>query len=68
VERGGKRVLTFAEGDSLMPTAAALAERGGTARRQAISTIDGVPAQETPLGRALLECGYVASYKGITRR
>ncbi|MCJ7725208.1 MAG: hypothetical protein MUP76_02300 [Acidimicrobiia bacterium] len=68
VERGGKRVLTFGIEDDLLPAAASLANRGGDVRRRVIATIDRAPAQDTPLGRALLESGYVASYKGITRR
>lgn len=34
----------------------------------AVETIDGRPAQETALGKAMLQTGFVASYKGLTRR
>jgi len=68
VERGGKRILTFDLPEtSLAPLAAAL---GGDSskRRQTISTIDGATAGHTPLGQALLDHGFVVSYKGLTRR
>ncbi|MBU1227228.1 MAG: hypothetical protein KJ698_08470, partial [Actinobacteria bacterium] len=67
VERGGRRVLTFTEADTA-PVAAALADPAGGSGRQVITTIDGAPAHQTPLGAALLESGFVESYKGLTRR
>ncbi|MCB2222890.1 MAG: DEAD/DEAH box helicase [Actinobacteria bacterium] len=71
VERGGRRVATF-DGASPEPVAAALAaalQRGGArGRRHTIAAIDGAPARETPLGRALLDAGFVESYKGLTTR
>ena len=64
VERGGKRVLTFSGDPGVI--AGALAE--AAERRQMITTVDGKPAATTPLGRALLEAGFVESYKGLARR
>jgi ATP-dependent Lhr-like helicase len=69
VERGGKKVLTFAGAD---PAAAARALTGlGTSRRirrLVVATVDGQPAAETPVGRLLLESGFVASYRGLAQR
>jgi len=67
VEQGGKRVLTFADSD-VSQIAAALAGREEGSRRQVIHTIDDRPAHQTPLGEALLESGFVSSYKGLTHR
>jgi len=68
VERGGRRVLTF-PGADIPAVAACFADPGGRGgRRRTVETIDGRPAQETALGAALLEAGFVASYKGLTRR
>jgi hypothetical protein len=33
-----------------------------------VATVDGDPADSTPLGRLLLESGFVVSYKGLARR
>ena len=67
VERDGRKVLTFADDPVAVAAALAdLAERTG--RRRVISTVDGEPAQQTPLGAALLTAGFVASYKGLAHR
>jgi ATP-dependent Lhr-like helicase len=66
VERGGRRILTFGEPD--LAALAALLGDTPARRRRVIATIDGESAMGTPLGRALLEAGYVESYKGLTRR
>ena len=68
VERGGRRMLAF-PGADLASVAACISDRTeGGGRRQTVATIDGRPAQETALGKALLETGFVVSYKGLTRR
>jgi ATP-dependent Lhr-like helicase len=66
VERGGKRILTYGEPD-LPALAAALADAPARGRR-VVATVDGESAIGTPLGAALLEAGFVESYKGLTRR
>jgi len=69
VERGGKRILTFgATEERLRMVATTLARQADHSRRQVVTTIDGKPAQDTPLGTALIAAGYVSSYKGIARR
>lgn len=68
VERGGRRMLTFPEADltAVATCIASRADRGG--RCPIVATIDGRPAQQTTLGTALLEAGFVVTYKGLTHR
>ena len=70
VERGGRTVLAFTEDtDALQATAVTL---HGLAtrrlRRMVVATVDGAPAEETALGRALLQTGFTQSYKGLAAR
>ena len=70
IERGGKTVLTFTEDpDALSRTALAihgLASR--RMRRMVVTAVNGTPAGDTPLGRTLLDTGFVRSYKGLAAR
>ena len=63
-------MLTFTEDpDALSRTAVAihgLASR--RMRRMVVTAVDGAPAGDTPLGRMLLDTGFVRSYKGLAVR
>jgi ATP-dependent Lhr-like helicase len=66
VERGGRSVLTFSD-TALAATATAMRDLSrGAIRRMVVATVDGQPAGDTALGRALLESGFSLSYKGLT--
>jgi ATP-dependent Lhr-like helicase len=68
VERGGRSVLTF-DNSNDPRLLAAIAETAGTRiSRMTIERIDGATAADTPLGRALLESGFAAGYKGLSLR
>jgi len=69
VERGGRRLVTMAEENTIDAVAAeitALARR--RYRRMTVETIDGAPAAQTPLGTALLAGSFVQGYRGISFR
>jgi ATP-dependent Lhr-like helicase len=69
VERGGRRVLTFTtESGEQEALAAALADLGGRLRHRLLATVDGVPAEASPLAEALAGAGFIPSYKGMTLR
>lgn len=69
LERGGKRLLLFAEDPDLHNAAvAALPEVGLRNPRLTIETIDGGPAAKHPLGAQLLENGFAISLKGLAYR
>jgi ATP-dependent Lhr-like helicase len=68
VERGGRRILTFSGAEPARVAAAVASQERSGGRRRVITTVDGRPAHETPLGAALLEAGFAASYKGLVRR
>ena len=67
VERGGRRVATFEAGNADLPVLAAALADLASRRRMTIGEIDGLPAEQAPLGRALLAAGLRASYKGLRR-
>ncbi len=69
VERGGRRLVTMAEDNTIEAIAAeitTLARR--RFRRMTVETIDGSPAAQTPLGAALLAGRFVQGYRGISFR
>ncbi len=66
VERGGRRVVTF--GDALEQVAAALADLGRRRHRLLLTTVDGRPAAETPLGDALRAAGFATAVRGLAWR
>lgn len=69
VERGGHRLLTFEAGpEAPEAVARALAALARRTRRLSPGTVDGAPAEGTPLGRALLAAGFVPSYRGLVLR
>ena len=69
LERGGRSVSTFTDDvETLAQAAAALTAAADRNRRLRIERVDGQPASETPLGRSLLDAGFVASFKGLVKR
>lgn len=69
VERGGRRLLTFTtDGAELAEIARALAALARRRRRLRPAVVDGLPAEDTALGRALTGAGFVPSYRGIVLR
>jgi ATP-dependent Lhr-like helicase len=74
--RSGESLLTFLPGDeaqrlaSASPLANALAGlvESGERRALLLSTIDGAPANKSPLGPALAEAGFTPSAEGWLRR
>jgi hypothetical protein len=67
VERGARRILTFANPSPEL-VANALAEVARTRRQTTIETIDGEPASSGPIGTALRGSGFSVGYKGLTFR
>jgi ATP-dependent Lhr-like helicase len=69
VERGARKLLTFTDDESRLAHAVeALIGLGQRKRRLEIEQVDGVRAADTPLGKTLLEGGFVDSYKGLALR
>ena len=70
VDRGGRTVLSFVGDPDLVRTTAGavrdLAER--RMKRMVVGAIDGADPAETPLGRALLDSGFVVSYRGLAAK
>jgi ATP-dependent Lhr-like helicase len=66
VERGGRRLVTY--GDELEPVAAALADLGRRRHRLLLTTVDGRPVAETPLGDALSAVGFATALRGLAWR
>jgi len=64
LDPGGKRVVTF-EADAEL-TVEALWELVSRRSRSAVSSIDGTPAHDHPLGPFLEKRGFVPGYKGFT--
>ena len=69
LERGGRRA-TLLTGDPEFHHAAAgaLAEIGRRRRRMVLETIDGEPADDHPLGAALLASGFAPGLRGLAYR
>jgi ATP-dependent Lhr-like helicase len=67
VERGARRILTFANPPPEL-VADALAEVARARRQTTIETIDGQPASSGPIGTALQGSGFSVGYKGLTFR
>ncbi len=70
VERGGRKLLTFTDDEDVLAAAAgAFADLAGRRlRRLKLETIDGQPADQSPLGAALRGHGFVEGYKGLAYR
>ncbi|MFQ5947320.1 MAG: DEAD/DEAH box helicase, partial [Acidimicrobiia bacterium] len=70
LERGGRRALTLTDDpgalDAVADALGDLAE--SRLRRMAIETIDGAPAEHTPLGQALRNADFAPSFKGLAYR
>jgi ATP-dependent Lhr-like helicase len=71
VERGGRTLLSFADGpEALAAAAAALADavRGGALGPLSVERADGGAVQTTPLGAALTAAGFRATPRGLRLR
>jgi ATP-dependent Lhr-like helicase len=69
VERGGRRLLTFAESpEDLEAAAGALAGLARRLRRLSPATVNGGTIEGSALGRALAGAGFVPSYRGMILR
>ncbi|MBA2564311.1 MAG: hypothetical protein H0V09_02655 [Gemmatimonadetes bacterium] len=71
VERGGRTLLTYAEDEALVRSAAealAGAARDGRLGRIAVERADGEAVRDTPLARALLEAGFRPTLRGLRAR
>jgi len=70
VERGGKSVLSFAEGDELRAAVEALAAavRGGTLGALTVERADGDPITESPLAALLEAAGFHPTPRGLRLR
>jgi ATP-dependent Lhr-like helicase len=68
LERGGRSVHTYTSDPGGLDEVAAALAGLATRRtdRRAVATVDGDPADSTPLGEALRAHGFVASYRGLT--
>jgi ATP-dependent Lhr-like helicase len=69
VERGGRTLLTFADGASAdWPDAVASLVKDGRVRRLELSRIDGEPASASPFADRLRAAGFVDGYRGLSLR
>jgi ATP-dependent Lhr-like helicase len=69
LERGGRTLLTFADGASSdWPDAIASLVKDGRVRRLELSRIDGEPASASPFADALRAAGFVDGYRGLLLR
>jgi ATP-dependent Lhr-like helicase len=69
IERGGRRLLAFADdADDQAAVAHALAGLARRLRRRVLSTVDGGPAVSSALAAALAAAGFVPSYRGMSLR
>ncbi|WP_407940841.1 hypothetical protein [Nonomuraea antri] len=70
VERGGKTLLSFGDGDRLQPSvdALALAVRDGALGKLTVERADGAPIVESPLAAALEAAGFHPTPRGLRIR
>ncbi|MFB4291092.1 ATP-dependent helicase [Nonomuraea sp. ATR24] len=70
VERGGKTLLSFADGERLQPAvdALALAVRDGALGKLTVERADGEPIVDSPLAAALEEAGFHPTPRGLRLR
>ncbi|WP_245899409.1 Lhr family helicase [Nonomuraea indica] len=70
VERGGKTLLSFTDGERLRPAvdALALAVRDGALGKLTVERADGASIVDTPLGAALEEAGFHPTPRGLRLR
>ncbi|GAA4221290.1 ATP-dependent Lhr-like helicase [Streptosporangium album] len=70
VERGGKTLLSFTDGDRLRPAvdALALAVRDGALGKLTVERADGAAINDSPLGAALEEAGFHPTPRGLRLR
>jgi ATP-dependent helicase Lhr and Lhr-like helicase len=70
VERGGKTLLSFADGDRLQPAvdALALAVRDGALGKLTVERADGTAINDSPLGAALESAGFHPTPRGLRLR
>ncbi|MEW6060129.1 MAG: DEAD/DEAH box helicase [Actinomycetota bacterium] len=70
LERGGRTLTTFPAADQGNAWILALASlpKDGRLRRIELRRIDGVPAQESPLGERLRGVGFAEGYRGLVLR
>ncbi len=67
VERGGRSLITFGAGvDEAAVAVVEIARR--RISRMTVERIDGDPAADTALGRALIDAGFSPGYKGLALR
>jgi ATP-dependent Lhr-like helicase len=64
LERGGRSVITFGDGEASV-LAAALTDLAGRLPRMELATVDGHPVSDTVLGVALQAIGWRISYRGL---
>lgn len=70
VERGGKTLLSFTDGDRLQPAvdALALAVRDGALGKLTVERADGAPIVDSPLAAALEAAGFHPTPRGLRLR
>ncbi|MEU1731198.1 ATP-dependent helicase [Streptosporangium sp. NPDC020145] len=70
VERGGRTLLSFADGDVLQPAvdALALAVRDGALGKLTVERADGTAINDSPLGAALESAGFHPTPRGLRLR
>ncbi|MEV8633160.1 ATP-dependent helicase [Streptosporangium sp. NPDC051023] len=70
VERGGRTLLSFTDGDSLQPAvdALALAVRDGALGKLTVERADGAAINDSPLGAALESAGFHPTPRGLRLR
>lgn len=69
VDRGGRRIVVFGNGEHLDAVAAETVRlAAGRHRRAAVETINGSNPAEHPLGKLLRDAGFVTGYKGLVFR
>lgn len=66
IERGARSIVTFAGSDTAATAHAIASHARSRLGRITVERVDGAPAHDTALGRALTETGFSTGYKGLT--